>query len=81
MRARRNGSLISNLMFVDDLILFGQANMNQMKVLLEVTKKFSRMPRQGISMDKTSIFFPPRMSTTKFLMLLLSYLVLDLPFL
>ncbi|MCH91441.1 putative ribonuclease H protein, partial [Trifolium medium] len=57
MRAGRNGPFISHLMFADDLLLFGQAVEENMKVVMEVLKNFCSMSGQQVNYDKSSIFF------------------------
>jgi hypothetical protein len=57
MRAGRNGPLISHLMFADDLLLFGQANDDNLKTVLEVLQKFCAMSGQQVNYDKSSISF------------------------
>jgi hypothetical protein len=44
-------------MFVDDLLLFGEATDRQMQGLMEILTTFCKMPGQGISNEKTSILF------------------------
>ncbi|PNX94494.1 ribonuclease H, partial [Trifolium pratense] len=57
MRAGRNGPLISHLMFADDLILFAEANVDQLQVVLNVIDRFCQMSGQQVSQEKTSIMF------------------------
>jgi hypothetical protein len=57
LRASHRGSLVSHLMFVDDLLLFGEATDRQMQGLTEILTTFCKMPGQGISNEKTSILF------------------------
>jgi hypothetical protein len=57
MRAGRNGPLISHLMFADDLILFAEANMDQLNVVLKIIHQFCQMSGQQILQEKTSIMF------------------------
>jgi hypothetical protein len=57
MRAGRNGPLISHLMFVDDLLLFGQATDANMTSVMDVLNQFCTMSGQQVNYDKSSIFF------------------------
>jgi hypothetical protein len=57
MRAGRNGPLISHLMFADDLILFAEANVDQMNVVLNIIDQFCQLSGQKVSQEKTSIMF------------------------
>ncbi|PNX94786.1 ribonuclease H [Trifolium pratense] len=65
MRAGRNGPLISHLMFADDLLLFGQAVEENMKVIMEVLNKFCSMSGQRVNYDKSSIFFSRNVTTNR----------------
>ncbi|XP_061346756.1 uncharacterized protein LOC133292365 [Gastrolobium bilobum] len=57
MRVGRHGPLISHLMFADDLVLFGVANLDQLEVMMDCLKKFCDMSGQAVSIEKTSIYF------------------------
>jgi hypothetical protein len=63
MRAGRNGPLITHLMFADDLILFAEANVEQMVVVLNILNHFCQLSGQQISQEKTSIMFSKNVST------------------
>jgi len=47
MRARKNGLLVSNVMFVDDLFAIGD--------------QFGSLSRKQVSQEKTNIVFPKNM--------------------
>ncbi|KAK2417953.1 hypothetical protein QL285_040194 [Trifolium repens] len=57
MRAGKNGPPISHLMFVDDLLLFGQATGENMTAVMEVLNQFCTMSGQQVNYDKSAIFF------------------------
>lgn len=57
LKAGRNGPIISHMMFADDLLLFGQANMEQMRRVLHVLEQICRMSGQQVSLAKTSVMF------------------------
>lgn len=48
-------SIISHLMFIDDLLLFGKATNKKMTCVREVLDKFLNMYGQRINMDKTRV--------------------------
>lgn len=57
LKAGRNGPAISHLMFADDLLLFGQATVNQMRCVLQVIETFCILSGQQVNLNKTSILF------------------------
>lgn len=57
LKAGKNGPLIFHLMFVDDLLLFGQASCDQIKCVKGVLDKFCAMSGQNVSAEKTSMLF------------------------
>ncbi|KAF7840640.1 ribonuclease H [Senna tora] len=57
MRAGRAGPLISHLLFVDDIILFGEATLNQMKVVKQCLDVFGEVAGQKVNGSKTHVFF------------------------
>jgi hypothetical protein len=61
LRAGRNGPMVSHLMFADDLLLFGEANLNQINYVMEVLNLFCSMSGQEVSVEKTSILFSCRL--------------------
>jgi hypothetical protein len=44
-------------MFADDLLLFGEATIEQMKCMTDILDKFCRLSGQEVSNEKTSVFF------------------------
>lgn len=52
-----NSPIISHLIFVDDLLLFGKANVKQMDFVNEILKNFYDKSGQRINKNKTKIFF------------------------
>jgi hypothetical protein len=65
MRAGRNGPYISHLMFADDLLLFGQADEENMTAVMNVLNKFCTMSGQQVNYDKSSIFFSRNVPTVR----------------
>lgn len=59
MKAGRSGPLISHLTFADDLLIFGEATIDQMKCH-GMLDKFCHMSGQMLSAEKSCIFFPQR---------------------
>lgn len=57
LKAGRNGSLVSQLMFADDLLLFGEASEKQLNCVMRTLNFFCSMSGQEVSQEKTSIFF------------------------
>lgn len=53
----QGGSLLSHVMFADDLILFGEANTKKAKRMLRVLKEFGKASGQALVAEKSSIFF------------------------
>jgi hypothetical protein len=57
IKAGRSGPTISHLMFADDLLLFGEANGDQMNCVMRVLNEFCNISGQKVSIEKTSILF------------------------
>lgn len=57
LRAGRYWPMISHLMFADDLLLFGQALVEQMQCVLDVLYQFCELSGQQINNSKTNIMF------------------------
>lgn len=57
MKADRKGPKISHLMFADDLLLFGKAFENQMRIIKGMLDKFCLVSHQRISYEKYSFLF------------------------
>jgi hypothetical protein len=56
MRAGRDGPLISHLMFADDILLFAEASLEQMNLILYILDQFGVHSGQKVSCAKSSIF-------------------------
>lgn len=56
-RVGRRGPLVSHLLFADDLILFGEATIEQARVTKDCLDKFCRMSGQKVNDAKSCIFF------------------------
>jgi hypothetical protein len=57
IKAGRTGPMISHLMFADDLLLFGEANIEQMNCVMSILNEFCYLSGQKVSIEKTSIMF------------------------
>lgn len=57
LRMRKDGPTLSYLMFLDDLLLIGEAKDTQMTCVLNTLTKFYDMSCQEINRDKTCIMF------------------------
>lgn len=58
IKVSRNSTPLTHLFFADDLILFGQDNMNTVKAMMEVLNEFCRMSGQTISLEKSKVCLP-----------------------
>jgi hypothetical protein len=56
-KAGKNGLIVSHLMFMDDLLLFGETTEVQMKCMVDILDNLCRMSGQQVSNEKTSVFF------------------------
>lgn len=57
MRAGSKGPKISHLIFADDLLLFAEASVDQMRIILDSLNSFCEASGQKINPEKTSIVF------------------------
>ncbi|CAI8595323.1 unnamed protein product [Vicia faba] len=53
----KEGSWLSYLMFVDDLLLIGETNEAQMECVMRILHKFGNMSGEEVNKDKTCIMF------------------------
>ncbi|XP_061371034.1 uncharacterized protein LOC133313656 [Gastrolobium bilobum] len=56
-KAGKGGPSISHLLFADDLMLFGEADSDQIRIVMSCLNKFGSMSGQKVSLKKSSIFF------------------------
>ena len=57
MKLNKIGPDLSHLFFVDDLLLFTEASMEQASVIQQCLDDFCDVSRQKVNKDKTRIFF------------------------
>ena len=57
IRASRNGPLLSNLFFADDIILFAEANSDQARIVNDCLGRFCCASGQRVSCTKSRIYF------------------------
>lgn len=59
IRASRNGPCLSHLFFVDDLILFGEASVQQATLIKNCLDVFCNASGQKVSNAKSKVYFSP----------------------
>ncbi|KAM2345316.1 hypothetical protein ACFXTH_009215 [Malus domestica] len=57
-----NGTPISHLFFADDSVLFGHANVEEARGMVEVLRTYARGSGQAVNLSKSSIFFGSKTS-------------------
>lgn len=57
IKVGKQGPTVSHLIFVDDLLLFGEAKPRQMQCVMRCLKKFCAMSGEQVSYDKTKVLF------------------------
>lgn len=57
IRASRNGPLLSNVFFADDVMLFVEASLDQAQVLNECLQRFCKASGQKVSLHKSRVYF------------------------
>lgn len=65
IKVSRNSTPLTHLFFADDLILFGQDNMNTVKAMMDVLNEFCMMSGQTISLEKSKFFVSPNVQRNK----------------
>lgn len=58
----RGGPKLSHICFADDLILFAEASVNQIRVIRKVLERFCTASGQKVSLEKSKIFFSSNVS-------------------
>ena len=62
IRLSRGGPQLSHICFADDLILFAEASVTQIRVIRKVLEKFCKASGQKVSLQKSKIFFSNNVS-------------------
>ncbi|KAK4284609.1 hypothetical protein QN277_001415 [Acacia crassicarpa] len=62
VRVATAGPVVSHLLFADDLLLFGAASEAQASCMLRCLEKFGKASGGKVSIDKSSVFFSPKVS-------------------
>lgn len=62
IRASRNGPLLSNLFFADDIVLFAEADIDQANVINDCLTRFCLASGQKISCSKSRVYFSSNVS-------------------
>lgn len=57
IRASRDGPLLSNLFFADDIILFAEASLDQAQIIHDCLMRFCKASGQKVSLEKSRIYF------------------------
>lgn len=57
LKTSRNGTPISHLLFVDDLLLFGEASVHQAKCMEKVLSSFCNISGQRVNLAKSIIWY------------------------
>ena len=57
IRVTRGGMGISHLLFSDDILLFTEAKPFQMRVIMEMMKKFEELSGLAVNTDKSKVMF------------------------
>lgn len=65
LKFSRNSTPLTHLFFADDLILFGQDNMNTVKAMMDVLNEFCMMSGQTMSLEKSKVFVSPNVQRNK----------------
>lgn len=61
IRASRDGPILSNLFFADDIILFVEATVEQARVIQDCLHRFCQASGQKVSLPKSCIYFSKNM--------------------
>lgn len=64
LKVGRHSPAVSHLMFVDDILLFGEATTKQIHCVKQTLNIFCNMSEQEVSQNKTRIFFPKNVNNT-----------------
>lgn len=62
IRLSRGGPQLSHVCFADDLILFAEASVAQIKVIRSILERFCSASGQKVSLEKSKIFFSDNVS-------------------
>ncbi|XP_028785542.1 uncharacterized protein LOC114741444 [Neltuma alba] len=65
IRIGRRGPSVTHLMFADDLLLFGEATLQQIKVVKDCLRRFGEASGQKVNFAKSAILFSKNVSANK----------------
>ena len=65
IKLSRGGPELSHICFADDLILFAEASVTQVRVIRKVLEKFCKASGQKVSLPKSKIFFSNNVTTER----------------
>lgn len=62
IRLSRGGPQLSHVCFADDLILFAEASVSQVRVIRRILEQFCIASGQKVSLEKSKIYFSENVS-------------------
>ncbi|XP_026399279.1 uncharacterized protein LOC113295145 [Papaver somniferum] len=62
VKVSRKAPPITHLLFADDILIFGQANMQHVNNILQIIKEFGNLPGQMLNFEKSCVYFSNNLS-------------------